>query len=249
MICLATATYPKPENYISGQASANEAKLYSEVKEVSGRYLINRDAKLWLNDISGKLALDYGSGLGYSSDFLSKQGFSVIGTDINPHMIKAAMTAYPKINFVLIEKNQLPFPNESFDLVYSNLVLFEIDSLESIRQYLVEGTRTLKKGGYFIAISGSEHVGNRKYNSVLNITDYPENENPISGSIIKVTSPEVNLTFNDYFWTENDYRQVFSAAGLDICTVHYPLGKEHEDYQWQDEKTKSPFIMILAKKA
>jgi len=130
-----TLIFATPANYISGKASAREAKLYIEAKEVSGRYLINRDAKLWLKEIPGKSALDYGSGLGYSSEFLDKQGFKTIGVDINPHMIKAAMEVYPTGNFVLIPKNQLPFSDQSFDVVYSSLVLFEIDSLDNIRQY------------------------------------------------------------------------------------------------------------------
>jgi ubiquinone/menaquinone biosynthesis C-methylase UbiE len=234
---------------MSGKIGASEAKLYTEVNEVSGRYLTNRDAKPWLDKISGKSALDYGSGLGYSSEFLNKQGFQVVGVDINPHMIKSATHTFPSTHFILINKNQVPFPNQSFDLVYSCFVLFEIDSLENIRQHLAEGTRVLKEGGYFIAITGSQHVGDRKYKSVLNITDYPENENPKSGSIIKVTSPEINITFNDYFWTEEDYRKVFAKAGLDICEVHYPLGKDNEGYDWQAEKTKSPFVMFLAKKS
>ncbi len=235
-------------SYVSGRAGVGEAQTYRKAKMVSSRYLAYRDLDPWLSKTAGKLALDYGSGLGYSAEFLLSRGFQVKGADINPDMIAQASQAYPSIEFSLIEDGKLPFSKGTFDLVFSSLVLFELSSLKKMEQYLKSAREVLKDDGVFIGITGSEFMHDPKYQSELRFTDFPQNRKAKSGSLVKVRLNEINLTFEDYLWFEKDYRKVFKKAGLPICQVHRPLGKSGEAFPWKDELKKSPLLIILAGK-
>ena len=56
------------------------------------------------------------------------------------------------------------------------------------------------------------------------------------------------MEFTDYFWSEEDYRQVFARSGLKLIEVHSPLGYAYEQHQWKDEMTCSPFSIFIATK-
>ncbi len=245
----AFASFAGSPIYESGKAGQKEAQSYTKVKNVSSRYLSYRDLGPWLSKVQGKAALDYGSGLGFSTEFLVDRGFEVKGADINPNMIIQAKNSYPGVDFTLIKDDKLPFANLSFDLVFSSLVLFELSSLQQIENYLKEARRVLREDGYFIGITGSSSMHDPNYKSELRKTDYPQNKGAKSGSLVKVTLNEINLTFEDYLWFEKDYRKIFQKAGLPICEVHYPLGQKDEPYPWKDELNRSPFILILARKS
>jgi hypothetical protein len=80
-------------------------------------------------------------------------------------------------------------------------------------------------------------------------TDYPENKNLKSGDLAKIYLCDAAIEFTDFYWTEADYRHFFKKAGFDLLEIHYPLGKENEQYPWKDEKTASPFVIFVAKKS
>lgn len=237
--------YPE---YISGQSTKNQAEHYSKIKNISTRYLAYRDLQSWLDLINGKEALDYGCGIGYSIDFLLNKGFKVTGVDINPGMVEQAKKEHPKVDIYLTKKQKLPFPDKSFDLVFSSLVLFELKNKTDIYKYIIEARRILRDNGYFIAITGSSYMHNYEYKSIYRTSNFPENCNATSGDLVRIHSNEADITFFDYLWFENDYRQIFKQAGLPICRVHNPLGKTNENYEWLDELTKSPLLLILAAK-
>ncbi len=236
--------------YVSGNAEKKETQAYKYVKEISERYISYRDLDPWLERINkNRAALDYGSGLGFSTAFLANHGFTVQGVDISQSMIAEAKNTYPNLNFNLITKNKLPFKDETFDLVFSGFVLLELATKSEIQAYIAEAKRVLKKDGYFIGVTSSQHAHDPEYKSNLYVTDFPENKNATSGSQVRIHLKEIDLTFMNYVWFENDYREIFASAGLPICSVHYPLGKDGEGYPWLDEMVKPWVILILAAKS
>ena len=62
---------------------------------------------------------------------------------------------------------------------------------------------------------------------------------------MKIEFLDINLTIDDYFWTEKDYREVFQKAELVVTDVHNPLGTEDDGYKWKDETTISPISIII----
>jgi ubiquinone/menaquinone biosynthesis C-methylase UbiE len=239
------STFANSPVYVSGQAGKGEAHLYAQMKKSSTRYLAYRDLGPWLSKVRGTASLDYGSGLGFSSELLASKGFSVRGADINPDMVEQAKKSYPKLEFSLIKNDRLPFENRSFDLVFSSFVLFELSTKLKIETYVKEAQRVMKDDGYFIGITGSSHMHDPDYQSV--------HRGAKSGSLVKIKVNSTHLIFEDYLWFEKDYREAFQKAGLPICEVHYPVGRvgegePHSPWLWKDELKHSPILLILAQK-
>ena len=64
-------------------------------------------------------ALDVACASGYLSEYLHQSGHSVSGIDSSKAMIRAARKQNPDIDFVIGNANQLPYANESFDIVFA----------------------------------------------------------------------------------------------------------------------------------
>ena len=234
--------------YLPGEKSADVAEEYVKTKASGARYLAFRDVGSLFEKYvpNNRKALDYGAGTGLSAQFLQSHNCEVVGVDISQEMLQIAKNQCPDIEFLLIENNTIPAEPQSFDLVFSSLVLFEIATEEGIVSYLKEAKRVLKEDGIFIAVTGSEHALTRTNWTDIK-TDFPENKNIISGGLGKVYLYEIGIEFNDYHWTEADYRALFPRAGLQIVEFHYPLGQQDDGFAWKDELTISPWVVIVAK--
>lgn len=237
-------TYHSEEN-----KSAEQASVYSQTHSNPLRYLAYRDIPFLLAKyVHNKSALDYGSGTGYSAQFLCACGFDVTGVDVSQEMLNYARLLCRDISFHLLCDGCIPSPDETYDLVFSSLVLFEIGSEEGIIDYLKEARRVMKKDGVFIALTGSQdaYIHTKEW---LNLkVDYPENRDLQSGHLVRSCLSDVGLEFTDFYWTESDYRSFFAGSGFELLEVHYPLGKSDEPYAWKDETHSSPYIIIVAKK-
>lgn len=222
-----------------------QADLLNKIKVSASRYLSYRDISALLKQyVHGTKALDYGSGTGLSTKFLLEQGYEVTGVEVSLAMIEKSKKALPEVNFSLIKDGVIPYSSNIYDLVFSSLVLFEIGNEQEMVKYLLEAKRVMKKDGIFLVLIGSEAMYyNKNLYSFYN--DYPENKNLKSGSLAKVKLPDINLTFEDYYWSEEDYKKFFKIAGFNIIKIHHPLGKKGEPYLWQDEKSISPFIIFI----
>lgn len=104
-------------------------------------------------DIKGKKLLDFGSGLGGVAVYLaSRHQARVAGIEINEPMIKEARRRLPadlrnKVTYDHIDSDlKLPFPDDSFDVVYSKGVIVHL-SQEQRNDVFKEFHRILKKGG------------------------------------------------------------------------------------------------------
>jgi ubiquinone/menaquinone biosynthesis C-methylase UbiE len=104
-------------------------------------------------NISKKVALDFGCGIGRLSSAMSKHFEKVIGVDIAPSMIKQAQeynVNNKKCTFILNTKSNLGiFPNNYFDFIYSNITLQHINPKYST-EYIKEFTRILKPKGLLV---------------------------------------------------------------------------------------------------
>jgi len=115
------------------------------------------DARLARNGISkaaltGRKVLDAGCGSGRYSQALSSYGASeVVGVDFSPENIRNAVainSRYVKsesVSFELADIRKLPFPDDSFDVVFSNGVVHHLpDPSAGVTELL----RVLKPGGW-----------------------------------------------------------------------------------------------------
>ncbi len=223
------------------------ADLYSNFKFIGTPSLSYRDMPDILNKyVRGKKVLDYGCGTAESTLFLKSLGYNVVAVDINERMLSIAQERDPNGEYTKINSGVVPFDDNSFDLVLCSFVLLEIGEKDEMLNTVQEIHRVLKEGGTFISISASDHTYHHEW-LTLN-TNFPENKNITSGSKVKIEFRDINLTIDDYFWTEKDYREIFQKAGLVVTDVHNPLGKEDDGYEWKNEKTISPISIIICNK-
>ncbi|WP_062268169.1 class I SAM-dependent methyltransferase [Endozoicomonas arenosclerae] len=219
-----------------------KARGYVEEKNHLG-FLTLRDLPGLLEKYvkTGTKALDYGCGAGMMMPLIKRCGFDVEGMDISLNMLNIAMRDHKNTAFTHIDSASIPRPDEHYDLVLICYVLVEISSLSEMEAITREVHRVLKPGGIAVVIVSSEQKFSGDWMLVDN--DFPENQNLTSGSRVKCRLGDSKLVFEDYFWTDKDYRSVFTRSGLKVLKWHQPLGREEDGLPWKDE-LHSPLFSI-----
>lgn len=130
----------------------NYAEKWAEImrsgKNIAHEYVEKPAMYGKLPDVSGLDILCVGCGTGEECHHLKSLGARhIVGIDISDGLIAYARKSYPDMDFHVMDMEQLTFPPESFDLVYSSLVMHYVDSwkntLESVHS-------VLKPGGKFL---------------------------------------------------------------------------------------------------
>ena len=102
-------------------------------------------------DPNGKTALDVGSGGGLLAEEFARLGFRVTGIDPSAESVETARAHAASegldIEYTVGAGEQLPFPDESFDIAYCCDVLEHVDDLDRV---LAETSRVLKPGGVYL---------------------------------------------------------------------------------------------------
>ncbi|MBO4325610.1 MAG: class I SAM-dependent methyltransferase [Lachnospiraceae bacterium] len=97
--------------------------------------------------LNGERILDLGCGYGWYTDYFRSIGGNPVGVDGAGAMIDIAKRNYPDCAFITADITKpLPFESGSFDLVFCNQVLMDLEDVESV---LTECFRVLKRGGIF----------------------------------------------------------------------------------------------------
>lgn len=100
-----------------------------------------------LGDLAGKDALDYGCGHGVAATIMARRGAAVSAFDLSPGYVREARNRADangvKVNAVVAAGEQLPFADDSFEIVWGNAVLHHLD----LSQALPELKRVLRVGG------------------------------------------------------------------------------------------------------
>jgi len=101
-----------------------------------------------------ELALDFGCGLGRLTRALANYFQQCYGVDISESMIVQAKELNRHIQnckFILNTAGHLQiFPDNYFDMIYTNIVLQHLPNQSIIKSYIFEFIRTLKKDGVFV---------------------------------------------------------------------------------------------------
>jgi len=118
---------------------------------------------------NGKI-LDLGAGQGQDSRFFAEHGYEVTSTDVEDSALKLSDSKLTealrdKITLQKIDlREALPFPDESFDVVYAHLSLHYFDTETTIRLF-GQISRVLKQGGilaFFVNSTSDPECGSGK---------------------------------------------------------------------------------------
>jgi ubiquinone/menaquinone biosynthesis C-methylase UbiE len=106
-------------------------------------------------------ALEVGCGRGSLSSYFAADGWDVTLLDYSQTVIDTARRAFAtnghQAEFVTGDANDLPFPDNSFDVTYSIGLL---EHFEDVRQPIAESLRVLRPGGWFLGYIVPERPDN-----------------------------------------------------------------------------------------
>jgi malonyl-CoA O-methyltransferase len=124
-------------------AASHSYDSASRLQRITGLTLFEMDSELFEGQI-----LDLGCGTGLNTNLLCGPDVNVTGCDLALDMtLKTRVATGGKIACIQGDAEFLPFQNESFEVVYSNLMLQWIDDLTSPLKQI---RRVLKPGGYLL---------------------------------------------------------------------------------------------------
>ncbi len=191
------------------------ADKYGSTEIISTGFLAFRDIIKFIpkSIANDALAMDFGCGTGRAARIMEDLGLNTIGIDISMAMLSIAKEKGSK-RLLCVEPLSLPFRSDSFSLIVSTLVLFEMDSLDYMRDVLIELNRVLCDGGTAIFVTGSEHMYSHKWLSIETLND--KRRPLVSGEKVQVILNK-NITLTDTFWKNTDYQAVFKK-----CTCNRP---------------------------
>lgn len=107
------------------------AKLYFLKQEKSEYVNANKETvKKRFPHLNGEKILDLGCGYGVYTDYFRSVGANSLGCDGSKRMISIARKNYPHSHFDQVNiDNGLPYADNSFDIVFCNQVLMDIENL------------------------------------------------------------------------------------------------------------------------
>lgn len=95
-------------------------------------------------------ALDFGCGVGRVTRAFASRFSHCVGLDVSEEMITLARKLNGQVcncEFIVNQSHQIPFPDQSFDFVYSVIVLQHLATRREILNWVVEFIRILRPGG------------------------------------------------------------------------------------------------------
>ncbi|MBC6113152.1 class I SAM-dependent methyltransferase [Pedobacter fastidiosus] len=128
---------------IQGKLWGQRSKDWSEIQEQTGK--AGYDFVLdYVSINSATKLLDVGCGSGYFCEMAFEKGADITGLDATTELIIEAKKRVPNAKFLVGEIEELPFEENSFDLVCG---FNSFQYAANIKNALVESKRVLKNGG------------------------------------------------------------------------------------------------------
>jgi SAM-dependent methyltransferase len=97
-------------------------------------------------------ALEIGCGIGRLLKPLSRRVASVVGVDLSEEMVRRARVycaGCPNLELRVTDGSILPFPDASFEFVFSHIVFQHLPRKAYVERYFREAARVLRSGGIF----------------------------------------------------------------------------------------------------
>lgn len=231
---------------------ASRAEAYSALEFPGTYYLAYRDLpEIILAHVTGRRAIDFGCGTGRSTRFLRKLGFGAIGVDISKEMIRKAKELDPEGDYRLVEDVSLgQLESGAYDLVLSAFTFDNIPTIERKVRLLEEIGRLLNRNGRIVNLVSSPDIYVHEWAS-FSTRDFPENKNAKAGDTVKIIITDVDDSrpVEDIVWPDEDYREVYRRAGLEVVTTCKPLARDDEPYGWVNETMIAPWVIYVLKSA
>ena len=134
-------------------ATAYDESLPAHVVE---HYLRKRTAFLAATCQAGPV-LDVGCGTGALAERLAARGYEVVGVDPSDGMLEVLRRRCPAVRAVQASGTELPFDDDSFQLVVTVATMHHIADPDAVRQALIEMVRVSRPGGRIVIWDHNPH--------------------------------------------------------------------------------------------
>lgn len=172
-----------------------------------------------------KNILDVGCGEGTRLNLVVPKGKSGTGIDVSSYAIKKAQKQYSKHHFSLVTDENIPFPSNTFDLVYSTFVLEHTQNQEL---FINEMIRVTNNNGTIIILCPNYGSPNRR--SPVSI------ETPLPKLLLGIIRDFSFSTNNHLTFTKVTPKKIFKNPDDD--TTCEPYLYDLIKYIYQNKKCK-----------
>ena len=181
---------------------------------------------------------------------MRKLGFDAIGIDISADMLKRAWEIDPEGDYRLVDGADFrEIESGACDLVLSAFTFDNIPTMDLKVKTFRGLADLLAPGGAIVNLVSSPDIYTHEWAS-FTTKDFPENKNAKSGDKVKIVMTDVDdrRPVEDVVWSDEAYREVYRASGLESVEKHAPLGREDEPYAWVSETRIAPWVIYVLKK-
>lgn len=227
---------------------ARRAAAYAKIEFPGTYYLAYRDLPGILRaHVRGRRAMDFGCGAGRSTRFLGRNGFDAVGVDIAADMLEQARALDPAGDYRLVEEGCLGAgAGDGYDLILSVFTFDNIPTRERKVRTLVDLAGRLAGGGCLVNLVSAPEIYRHEWAS-FSTRNFPDNLRAGSGDHVRIviTDSDDPRPVEDVVWSDESYREVYAAAGLDVVADYRPLGREDEPYRWVNETKIAPWVIYV----
>ena len=224
------------------------ADAYAALEFPGTYYLAYRDLPGFLKQhVQGTRALDFGCGTGRSTRFLRGLGYDVTGVDIAEPMLARARERDPGGDYRLVAEGGVGgLEPGSFDLVLSVFTFDNVPSVAMKVSLFQELGRLLRSQGRIVSVVSSPEIYRHEWAS-FSTKDFPENARARSGDRVRIVMLDVEdaRPVEDVVCSDEDYREAYRRAGLEVVRAYRPLAQESEPYRWVSETTIAPWVVYV----
>jgi SAM-dependent methyltransferase len=228
------------------------AASYAELEFPGTYYLAYRDLPAILAEhIRGRDALDFGCGTGRSTRFLHGLGFRAVGVDIAEPMVERARARDPEGDYRVVPDGGLRgLATGSYDVILSVFTFDNVPSLDTKAVLLGDLGRLLRPEGRIVSLVSSPEIYVHEWAS-FSTKDFPENRTAKSGDRVRIVMLDVADTrpVEDVVCSDEDYRDVYRRAGLEVVRTYRPLGREDEPHPWIRETSIAPWVVYVLRRS
>jgi SAM-dependent methyltransferase len=225
----------------------DRARSYARLEFPGTYYLAYRDLPLLIGEGRSGAALDFGCGAGRSTRFLRRNGLTATGVDISPEMLMMAREIDPAGDYRLIGDCDLStLEPGAYGIILSAFTFDNIPTRDKKLRALKGLRELLTRDGRMLNLVSSPEIYKHEWAS-FTTKDYPENLSARTGDEVRIvmTDVEDRRPVVDVIWYDEDYRSLYSEAGLKVVHSHGPLGKAEEPYTWVTETKIAPWTIYV----
>ena len=174
----------------------------------------------------GEKVLDFGSGVGTNSLLFYPNDY--VGVEVDTTRVSESKRAFPNyqfqaVSFISSYDDRLPFPDESFDIVFISLCLHHIDSY-TCKILFQEFRRLLKRNGVIVGVEPvvTSHILSNIFMNLIDAGDFIISRNDYtkiySSESFKVDPINVVSVFGYHLW---QYTAI--PSGKDISSYSFGM--------------------------